>query len=155
MTQYLTSFYLQNRLRVVERAKLQRLFDEQQTILRPSADDLQDMVKVGRMAGAGYVVLGDATIATPRSAYRNSGYDVTVSVSEVSVETSQIMWTGLAIYPKPVPEPEQAVLNGTYWAIQAALCSAESGSTWEPPPIGCTKYTDSSTGSHSIVPEAR
>ncbi|BFU96721.1 MAG: protein of unknown function [Nitrospira sp.] len=139
MTQYLTSFYLKNKLRVVEHSKAQRLFDEQQIILHHSTDDLQDMVKVGRIAEAGYVVLGDATIAAPRSAYINRSYDVRVSVREVSVETSQIIWTGLATFPEAVPEPEQAVLNGTYWAIQAALCSVEKEATWEQPPVGCKK----------------
>lgn len=152
MTDYLTSFYLENMLRVIEHRKAQRLFDEQQIILHHNTDDLEDMVKLGRMAGAGYVVFGDATIAVPRSAYVNSGYDVTVLVREISVETSQIMWAGQAKYPVAVPEPEQAVVNGTYWAIQVALCSAEKGSTWEQPPVGCKKQTDSSPESRLSVP---
>jgi hypothetical protein len=139
MGQFLTSFYLSNGIGVLERAQLQRLFDEQHIILRHSSDDTADVLRVGRLAGAGYVVFGEANIGPPRIGYSTEGYQVSITVREVSVDTSQVIWSGSASFEERVTSSDQGVVSGTDWAIRAALCPVEDGSTWHPPPTGCKK----------------
>ncbi len=47
---------------VIERARLQDIFNEQKIILRHSTDDYADVVRVGRLLGANVVVFGESTV---------------------------------------------------------------------------------------------
>lgn len=142
MTQVLTSYYLSHNVAVVERAQLQRLFDEQRIVLKHTSEDFPEVIKVGRLAGAGYIVFGEATVTPPRLTHMSQGYQVSTTVREVSAESSQVMWSGLSTFPEGTSTPDLAVASATHWAIQAAICPVESDSVWVPPPGGCKKKGD-------------
>ena len=145
--------WLQKRgLRVVERAKLKQLFEEQRIRLTYTADDEGPILRVGKLLGAGMVVFTDASVTSvvvsdySVSAYGGDGGSRTVSSTSVSirgvdVETSEVVWNGTARYPKQSagsPEDSLAKLTcqslATAWGFRPAghqaissqsMCDAE------------------------------
>lgn len=106
------TIWLQKRgLRVVERAKLLQIFEEQRIRLTHTADDEGPILQVGKLLGAGMVVFTDASVSSgivsnySVNAYGGGGGAATVTSASVSirgvdVETSEVVWNGTARYPK-------------------------------------------------------
>ncbi len=138
---------------VVERARLQEVFNEQEIRLTHSPDDHADILRVGRLLGADRVIFAEVMERThvglgggrklnfgERLALSNpdhaalaqaiTAYQVSVSVRGVDVETGEIEWSGTAHYPEPVGNPEQAVIMLVRVAMARALCLVGTGYEW-------------------------
>lgn len=126
---------------VVERARLQEVFEEQKIRLTHTTDDEAGLLKVGRLIGADHVIFAEATVtpATSSRAYVGSYgggavsetvYHVGVAVRGVAVESGEVRWSGTAHYPGPINNPEQGIVYLAQSAIARALCRVEVGYTW-------------------------
>jgi hypothetical protein len=131
----------QDGVTVVERARLDQVFEEQKIRLTHTPDDDADLLRVGKLLGADHVIFSEATItpAVTSSSYigRYGGarrtdtvYHLSVSVRSVDVETGEIRWSGTARFPKPIGNPEQGVIMLAQAAMARALCQVESGYEW-------------------------
>lgn len=119
---------------VVERARLQEIFEEQRIQLTHSSDDDSQILKVGRLAGAERVVFIEV-IDRPeltRVAYGRSAtvYHISVSVRCIDAETAEIRWSGSSTLNKPTTNPELSILNLTRAAMARATCPVERGAQW-------------------------
>lgn len=138
---------LQRGDRVIERARLQTVLNEQKLRLTHTRDDEADLLRVGQLVGAdailfvetavrpetvtpmatidpdnrGMYMLGAALSGRDASA-QYSIYHIRVSVRLVYVETGEIGLSGTAWYPKPIRDPEQGVIYLTQAAITRAMC---------------------------------
>jgi hypothetical protein len=132
--------WLQKRgLRVVERAKLLQLFEEQRIRLTHTADDEGPILRVGKLLGAGMVVFTDASVTSgvvsnySVNADGGGGGSVTVNSASVSirgvdVETSEVVWNGTARYPQPSGgSPEDGLAKLTCQALATAWGFRPSG----------------------------
>lgn len=129
-------------VRVVERARLKEIMNEQKIRLTNAPDGEADLLKVGRLLGVDWIVFADATVhsaedrRTPGDASGGGSqaqpvYHLSVSVRNVSIETGEIRWSGTATYPAPVTNPDQALISLTRMAISHAVCPLENGYTWD------------------------
>lgn len=136
-----TQYMHQSKLIVIERARLKEVLNEQKIRLTNTPDDEADLLRVGRLIGADWIVFAEANInsAEERGAsvdayggksYARTVYHLSVSVRNVSVETGEIRWSGTATYPRPITNPEQGLVYLTNWAVARALCPVESGYNW-------------------------
>ena len=118
--------WLQKRgLRIVERARLLQLFEEQHIRLTHTVDDEGPILSVGKILGAGIVVFtdGSATAGVASNynvnAYGGGGgsqsiYSEAVSIRGVDVETSEVLWSGNARYPEQTAgSPEDGLIKLT------------------------------------------
>jgi len=125
--------WLQKRgLRVVERARLMQIFDEQHIRLTHSHDDEAPILRVGKILGAGVVIFidGSATsgVQSSYSVNRYGGgggsqsvYSGAVSIRGVDVETSEVLWSGNARLPRQTGgSPEDALTKLTCQALATA-----------------------------------
>ena len=125
--------WLQKRgLRVVERAKLLQLFEEQRIRLTHTADDEGPILRVGKLLGAEMVVFTDASVTSgvvsnySVNAYGGGGRSEPVNSSAVSirgveVETSEVVWNGTARYPQQTGgSAEDALVKLTCQALATA-----------------------------------
>lgn len=125
--------WLQKRgLRVVERAKLLQVFEEQRIRLTHTADDEGPILRVGKLLGAGMVVFTDASVTSgvvsnySVNAYGGGGGSATVTSASVSirgvdVETSEVLWNGVARYPQNSSSaPEDGLVKLTCQALATA-----------------------------------
>lgn len=125
--------WLQKRgLRIVERARLLQLFEEQHIRLTHTSDDEGPILRVGKILGAGIVVFADgsatAGVASSYSvnAYGGGGgsqsiYSGAVSIRGVDVETSEVLWSGNARYPSQTGgSPEDGLMKLTCQALATA-----------------------------------
>jgi hypothetical protein len=125
--------WLQKRgLRVVERAKLLQLFEEQRIRLTHTADDEGPILRVGKLLGAGMVVFTDSSVSSgvvsnySVNAYGGGGgsaivISASVSVRGVDVETSEVVWNGTARYPQQASaSPEDALAKLTCQSLATA-----------------------------------
>jgi len=140
---------------IVERSRLNAIFDEQKIRLMHTPDDLSNLVRVGKLVGAGRIVfievetrsetrsgtittpgliapIGGMWIATPprSDSYSITLHHVSVSIRAVNVEDSTIRWSGTATYDKPVNNPEATIGFLTDAAMRRALCPIEKGYEW-------------------------
>ncbi len=138
---------LQRGHRVIERAQLQTVLNEQKLRLTHTRDDEADLLRVGQLVGADAILFVETAVAretvTPmatldqdsRGAYmlgaalagrdasaQYSIYHMRVSVRLVYVETGEIGLSGSAWYPKPIRDPEQGVIYLTRASIARAMC---------------------------------
>lgn len=135
---------------VVERARLQEVFNEQRIRLSHTPDDDADILRIGRLIGAERVVFAEVTVkseAVSQAYYHpyyggggSSGtvYHASVAVRSVNVENGEIRWSGTASYPQAINNPEQAVIYLANAAIARATCRVESDYEWSDAK-GCTK----------------
>lgn len=150
VAQYIAGLVLTSGQIVVERGRLQQLFDEQRIRLNHTADDEAGVLRVGRLAGASWVIFADVQGIQPdyRRAF-DPASALSVAVRCVSVESGAVQWVGTALYPDPMTVPDQAVIALTYWAIAHADCHG----TWTEPsrtqPGGCVTSSLSNRGSTS------
>ena len=130
--------------KVVERARLQQILNEQEIRLSHTPDDEADILRVGKLAGATNIIFAEVTItpetfrtasidaqygiASARSGVR---YQVSVAVRAVRVETSEVRWSGTAHYPQPGPNPDQGAVHLAQAAIARATCLVEAGYEWK------------------------
>ena len=125
--------WLQKRgLRVVERARLLQIFEEQRIRLTHTVDDEGPILRVGKILGAGMVVFTDgsatAGVASNYSvnAYGGGGgsqsiYSGAVSIRGVDVGTSEVLWSGNARYPlQNASSPEDSLMKLTCQALATA-----------------------------------
>jgi hypothetical protein len=127
---------------VVERARLQQIFDEQKIRLTHGSDDDASILSVGKMVGADRVIFVEVTERSssysrahvgPNYGNAQSGieYHVAVAVRGVDVETGEIRWSGTAQTPGAINNPEQAAVILGELAAARALCPEESGYHWK------------------------
>lgn len=125
--------WLQKRgLRVVERARLMQIFEEQRIRLTHTPDDEAPILRVGKILGAGVVIFidGSATAGVQSSysvsRYGGGGgsqsvYSDAVSIRGVDVESSEVLWTGNARYPQQTGgSPEDGLMKLTCQALATA-----------------------------------
>jgi hypothetical protein len=128
-----TTTWLQKRgLRVVERAKLLQIFEEQRIRLTHTADDEGPILMVGKLLGAGMVVFSDASVTSgvvSKYSVDASGgaggsatvHSAAVSIRGVDVETSEVLWNGVARYPQNSSSaPEDGLVKLTCQALATA-----------------------------------
>lgn len=129
---------------VVERARLQEIFDEQKIRLMHTPDDEADVLRVGRLVGAERVIFAEVTIRPENvsSAFvgpyggvsrSDTVYHLSVAIRGVNVETGEIRWSGSATYPTSINNPEQGAVFLTNWALARANCQTERGFQWVEP----------------------
>jgi len=140
---------------IVERARLDAIFDEQKIRLMHSSEDMNALLRVGQMVGAGRVTFVEVeqrsetrsgTITTPgmiapiggiwiAAPPRSDNYSftlhyVSVAVRTVKVDDGTIRWSGTASYDKPINNPEAAIGFLTEAAMRRAICPIEKGYEW-------------------------
>ena len=124
--------WLQKRgLTIVERARLQQVFNEQQIRLTHTTDDEAQVLRVGKLLGAEMVIFADTSFQKEMrsSFYANKNmaegathteYSANVSIRGVNIETSEVVWSGTARYPNPVGGIEDALAKLTCQALATA-----------------------------------
>jgi len=134
----------QNGVIVVERARLQQILDEQNIRLTHTRENDANILNVGKLLGADRVIFAEATItetvleralinANGGSARPETGYNLSVAIRGVDVETGEIRWSGSGQYPAPVSNPNVGIVYLTKRAVQHALCPVEVGYVWMEP----------------------
>lgn len=129
----LTSWLLAGHARVVERATVQRLLDEQRFQLQHSADQDADLLRVGHMAGATQILF----IQISTEGYSDWPVSMTVSLRSVDVASGQVQWTGSASASADsafynLSRQETAPVLAQF-ALRRAACRIEQGKRWVEP----------------------
>lgn len=113
---------------VVERGRLQAVFNEQKLRLSHTPDE--DVLRVGRLVGATQVVF--AEVSSLERGPGLSGFPpVRVMVRSVDVESGTVLWSGSAWYAESTRNPERSATFLAYAAIARATCRIEHGAMWE------------------------
>lgn len=126
-----TTWLQKRELTIVERARLQQVFNEQQIRLAHTPDDEAQVLRVGKLLGAETVIFVDTSFQKELAssyyvgAYGGGGgtatvYSVNVSIRGVNVETSEVAWSGTARYPDPIGGIEDALTKLTCQALATA-----------------------------------
>jgi hypothetical protein len=111
---------------VVERTRLQQLFEEQGLQLR-SADEQANAIRIGRLAGAKAVVVGAVQQWETRKEKGAEKSFLSLSFRLVDVETGVILFGGQGQFKEPISEVPQmtaGIITGTIFermAIQVGL----------------------------------
>jgi len=127
---------------VVERARVQQIFDEQRIHLTHSHMDDAHILRVGKLIGADRVFFVEVTeksiaVSQAHVSMFNGGarpetvYHVSAAVRGVDVETGAIRWSGTARVPQAITNPEEAAGILAEVATVRALCPVESGYQWK------------------------
>ena len=90
---HLAGVLLHHGYTVVERARLQAIFNEQKVRLTHTPDSEADLLHVGHLVGATQVIFAD-TQREP--SYGHEIKSASVGIRSVSVETGQVRWSGTA-----------------------------------------------------------
>ena len=124
--------WLQKRgITVLERAKLKQIFDEQMIRLTHTSDDEGQILRVGKLLGADIVVFVDTPFAKGTSSrfsvteYGGGGssstvYSTSVSIRGINIESSEVIWTGNARYPRDFPGLDDTLAKLTCQALATA-----------------------------------
>lgn len=132
-------------IRIVERARLRQIIDEQKIILTHTSEDEAQLLQVGKILGADSIVFVEATMSSSQMsrAFVNqygggsrseTVTNVSVSVRGVDVESGEIMWNGMAHYPQAINNPEAGIIYLTQHAVVRGLCPAWA---WKNEAEGC------------------
>lgn len=124
VTSYITGILLENRHPVVERAKLETIFEEQHLILSHAKDG--DVLRVGKLTGATQVIFAEVT-QTRRGFLDDPTLSVTLRA--VSIESGEVLWTGRAAFTDATSDPDYGAIYLTHWAWNRATCQG----AWEEP----------------------
>lgn len=117
-------------LRLIERARMLEIIKEQKIKLTHSAEDEGNILRIGRLLDADWLVFVNTTVRSNERAavnqYRANSwieYHLSVAVRGVNVETSEILWSGRAHYPEGVNNPEAGIayLAKTHWNVHGVL----------------------------------
>lgn len=144
----------QGGFRIVERSRLQQVFEEQKIRLTYSTDDDAQILKVGKILGSDSIVFVETETSSSQTsqAFVNqygggsrseTVTNVSVSVRGVNVETGEVMWTGTAHYPKPINNPEAGIIYLTRTAVTRGLCPSGA---WKNDEEGCNWVKAFGTG---------
>jgi hypothetical protein len=129
---HLAGVLLRQGYMVVERARLQQLFNEQKIRLMYTTDREADVLHVGQIAGATQVIFVDLE-REPQ--YGSEVKSVTASIRGVSVETGQIRWSGTAHVRSSglfiIEDAQEG--NLAELAMRRATCLVETGFVWIEP----------------------
>jgi len=116
-------------MRLIERARILEVFKEQKMQLTHSSEDEGNILRVGRLLGADWIVFVDTTMrSNERTAIAGTiakswiEYHLSVAVRGVNVETSEILWSGSAHYPEGAGNPEAGIVYLTNSALEHAWC---------------------------------
>ncbi|HKQ34474.1 MAG TPA: hypothetical protein VJT11_04125 [Nitrospiraceae bacterium] len=123
---HLAGILLQTGYRVVERGRLQQIFNEQKIRLMNTPDSEADVLQVGRLAGATQVVFVDVQ-REPQ--YGREIKSASIAIRGVSVETAQVRWSGTArVKASGMFVLEDAQEGGlAELALRRATCPIETG----------------------------
>jgi len=132
-------------LRIVERSRLQQVFEEQKIRLTYSTDDDAQILKIGKILGADSIVFVETeTSSSQRSGAFVNQYggaaqsetitNVSVAIRGVNVESGEVMWTGTSHYPQAINNPEAGIIYLTQSAVMRGLCPA---GVWKNEDEGC------------------
>lgn len=132
-------------LRIVERSRLQQVFEEQKIRLTYSPDDDAQILKIGKILGADSIVFVETeTSSSQRSGAFVNQYggtaqsetitNVSVAIRGVNVESGEVMWTGTSHYPQAINNPEAGIIYLTQSAVMRGLCPAGG---WKNEDEGC------------------
>jgi hypothetical protein len=112
---YLAGELLNHGYTVVERARLQQIFDEQKIRLMYTPDKEADILRVGQLAGATQLIFVEARREQTDG---NESRSVSVGIRSVSVETGQVRWSGTT---DVIAKDGYVVRNGLEGGRPAAL----------------------------------
>ena len=140
---------------IVERSRLDKIFDEQKIRLMHTSEDMAALLRVGQLVGADRITfvevennsetssgtintpgviapIGNIWVAAPPTSqnYSFTLYHVSVTVRSVKVDDGTIRWNGSATFNKPVTDPDSTIGFLTTAAMQRALCPIEKGYQW-------------------------
>ncbi|MCH8039369.1 MAG: hypothetical protein IH977_03380 [Nitrospinae bacterium] len=122
-----TSWLFKRGYRLVERARLQQVLNEQRTILTHTPEDEARILQVGRLIGAQTIVFVDTNltktvdmVVTRSIGVLKTKFDISVTIRGVDVETGEINWFGKAHLSKPATNPERRLVTLTQEALKAA-----------------------------------
>lgn len=99
------------RFTIIERVRLDQLFEEQKTQLK-SSDERGFVASVGKLTGARAVVLGNVNQWETRTENNRKLSTVSLSLRLVDVDTGAILFAGQGIYAQPVQAPPEQVAQG-------------------------------------------
>ena len=131
-----TSWLLKRGYRVVERAKLYQVLEEQRIQLTHTPEDEAHVLGVGKLIGAQMVVFVETKITSQEagsavvtqyggSAKTYSVYNLGMTIRGVDVETGEVQWVGTGRYPKPARNIEDGIVKltchvlATAWGLQS------------------------------------
>ncbi len=137
-------------LRIVERSRLQQVFDEQKLRMSNTSADEGHLMKIGKIVGAETIVFVDVQMGSDvvsQSSTQMRGlrfasgsktetmYNTNVAVRAVNIESGEVLWSGSAHYPRKINNPEAGIVHLTTAAIHRAMCpdrlwSNFSGCNW-------------------------
>lgn len=123
---HLTEGFLNLGIIVVERAALERVFDEQRIRLAHASDT--DIFRVGGLLGADKIVFVETT-ARPVG----SGYILTVTIRGVDVQSGEVEFSGTATGREPAFDREFSLGALATWAVDRAACRTEDHYVWVEP----------------------
>lgn len=132
---HLAGVLLRDGYTVVERARLQQIFDEQKVRLLHTSDREADVLRVGRIAGATLVIFVELQHEPFLDPEVKSA---SVGIRGVHVETGQVRWSGTARMAAPGRSVFTGGSNGVLvylaeLALRRATCPVEAGFEWIEP----------------------
>jgi PDZ domain/Curli production assembly/transport component CsgG len=150
-------------LRIVERSRLQQVFDEQKIRLTYSSDDDAQILKVGKILGSDSIVFVETETSSSQTsqAFVNqygggsrseTVTNASVAVRGVNVETDEVMWTENAHYPQAINNPEAGIIYLTQTAVMRGLCPAGA---WKNDDEGCDWVKARGTGMIGFKAESK
>ena len=122
-------------LRIVERAQLQKVFDEQSIRLTHTPDDEAQVLRVGKLIGADVVVFLDTPVTGGSRTvgggfvYGNVGsssldsasvYSTSAWIRGVSIDTGEVLWSATARYTESFSNLDHVVALLTCHALATA-----------------------------------
>src|SRR2546428_9726001 len=117
---FITSSMLSYGWTLVERAKIQSIFEEQQFQLK-NANETAQLVRVGKLAGAKAVVLGTISEWKQEKIKEQTLSSVSLGFKIIDVETGAILFNGQGYYAYPLRDPPQVIAQNLFANIIAQL----------------------------------
>ena len=147
------------KMKVVERAHLKQVFEEQKIILSDSSDDEVKILKVGKIVGAESIVFVDvqtqSDVVSSAAAYKYyassqtaTRYHMSVAVRSVNIETGEVTWSGTAHYQRGINNPEAGIIYLTRAAMIRAICPLEA---WSDTTLNCDAKKAWGSGMYSLM----
>ena len=113
-----TSWLLKRGYRVVERAKLDQVLEEQRIQLTHTPEDEAHVLGVGKLIGAQMVVFVVTKITSQEAG--SAVYNLGMTIRGVDVETGEVQWVGTGRYPKPASNIEDGIVKLTCHVLATA-----------------------------------
>ena len=126
-TNTITGSVLERGHTVVERARLEEVFNEQKIRLTHTSDDKASLLRVGKLLGADRLILAEIIITPDQN---TAVSNISVAVRSIDVETGEIRWAGTATMPRPIRNAEAMIPTLVQAAMYRAICQIEEGYAW-------------------------